>query len=261
VPGDGALGEALGQKYVEQTFGADGKQRMLKMVDALEKALDQDIKGLPWMSDDTKKQAKVKLEAIRNKIGYPDVWRDYSTLTIQRGDLIGNFLRANEFESRRQIAKIGKPLDRKEWGMTPPTVNAYYSGSRNEIVFPAGILQPPFFDKSMDDAVNFGAIGSVIGATAVGLPLAFVLSRVEFRGRRFLQAVATLPAALPPLVTSPIRNGTTGKLNAALRRSTPSADSTRRIRSRSAATQQSHWHSQRPAAVPICRPQSRSASD
>jgi putative endopeptidase len=160
---DGALGEALGQKYVDQTFGADGKQRMLKMVDALEKALDQDIKGLPWMSDETKKQAKVKLEAIRNKIGYPDVWRDYSTLTIQRGDLVGNFLRANEFESRRQIAKIGKPLDRKEWGMTPPTVNAYYSGSRNEIVFPAGILQPPFFDKSMDDAVNFGAIGSVIG--------------------------------------------------------------------------------------------------
>jgi len=160
---DGALGEALGQKYVEQTFGAAGKQRMLKMVDALEKALDQDIKGLPWMSDDTKKQAKIKLEAIRNKIGYPDVWRDYSTLTIQRGDLIGNFLRANEFESRRQIAKIGKPLDRNEWGMTPPTVNAYYSGSRNEIVFPAGILQPPFFDKSMDDAINFGAIGSVIG--------------------------------------------------------------------------------------------------
>jgi len=160
---DGALGEALGQKYVEQTFGTDGKQRMLKMVDALEKALDQDIKGLPWMSDDTKKQAKIKLEAIRNKIGYPDVWRDYSTLTIQRGDLMGNFLRANEFESRRQIAKIGKPLDRNEWGMTPPTVNAYYSGSRNEIVFPAGILQPPFFDKSMDDAINFGAIGSVIG--------------------------------------------------------------------------------------------------
>jgi len=160
---DGALGEALGQKYVEQTFGADGKQRMLKMVDALEKALDQDIKGLPWMSNDTKKQAKIKLEAIRNKIGYPEVWRDYSTLTIQRGDLIGNFLRANEFESRRQIAKIGKPLDRNEWGMTPPTVNAYYSGSRNEIVFPAGILQPPFFDKSMDDAINFGAIGSVIG--------------------------------------------------------------------------------------------------
>ncbi len=160
---DNALGEALGQKYVEETFGADGKQRMLKMVDALEESLDQDIHTLPWMTEETKKQAKVKLTAIRNKIGYPDVWRDYSKLSIQPGDLMGNFLRANEFESRRQIAKISKPLDRKEWGMTPPTVNAYYSGSHNEIVFPAGILQPPFFDKTMDDAVNFGGIGVVIG--------------------------------------------------------------------------------------------------
>jgi putative endopeptidase len=160
---DGALGEALGQKYVEETFGADGKARMLKMVDALEKSLDQDIRNLPWMTEDTKKQAKLKLVAIRNKIGYPDAWRDYSKLEIQTGDLMGNFLRANEFESRRQMAKIGKPLDRLEWGMTPPTVNAYYSGSRNEIVFPAGILQPPFFDKKMDDAVNFGGIGLVIG--------------------------------------------------------------------------------------------------
>src|SRR5437016_5170467 len=160
---DEALGEALGQKYVELTFGADGKQRMLKMVDALEQSLDQDIRGLPWMTEETKKQAKIKLDAIRNKIGYPDVWRDYSKLSVERGDLIGNFLRANEFESRRQIAKINKPLDRKEWGMTPPTVNAYYSGSRNEIVFPAGILQPPFFDKTMDDPVNYGGIGVVIG--------------------------------------------------------------------------------------------------
>jgi predicted metalloendopeptidase len=148
---------------VEQTFGADGKQRMLKMVDALEKSLDQDIRNLPWMTEETKKQAKVKLDAIRNKIGYPDVWRDYSSLKILRGDLLGNFLRANEFEARRQIAKIGKPVDRKEWQMTPPTVNAYYSSSRNEIVFPAGILQPPFFDKQADDAVNFGGIGMVIG--------------------------------------------------------------------------------------------------
>ena len=160
---DDALGEALGQRYVEETFGADGKQRMLKMVDALEKSLDQDIRNLPWMTEDTKKQAKVKLDAIRNKIGYPDMWRDYSSLTIVRGDLLGNFLRANEFESRRQIAKIGKPLDRNEWQMTPPTVNAYYSPPRNEIVFPAGILQPPFFDKQADDAVNFGGIGMVIG--------------------------------------------------------------------------------------------------
>ena len=160
---DRALGEALGQRYVDVTFGAEGKARMLKMVDALDVSLDQDMQGLPWMTEDTKKQAKVKLQAIRNKIGYPDVWRDYSSLTIVHGDLMGNFLRANEFEARRDINKIGKPLDRKEWDMTPPTVNAYYSDSRNEIVFPAGILQPPFFDKSMDDAVNFGAIGSVIG--------------------------------------------------------------------------------------------------
>jgi len=160
---DDAIGEALGQKYVDRTFGAEGKQRMLTMVDALERALDQDITGLPWMTDATKKQAKVKLQAIRNKIGYPDVWRDYSNLQVKQGDLMGNFLRANEFESRRQIAKISKPVDKKEWQMTPPTVNAYYSGSMNEIVFPAGILQPPFFDKSMDDNVNFGSIGAVIG--------------------------------------------------------------------------------------------------
>jgi len=160
---DQDLGEALGQKYVELTFGAEGKQRMLKMVDVLEKSLDEDIQKLPWMSDDTKKQAKVKLQAIRNKIGYPDVWRDYSALSVVRGDLLGNVMRATEFESRRQIAKIGKPLDRKEWGMTPPEVNAYYSSSYNEIVFPAGILQPPFFDKTMDDGVNFGGIGVVIG--------------------------------------------------------------------------------------------------
>jgi putative endopeptidase len=160
---DDSLGEALGQKYVELTFGADGKQRMLKMVDVLETSLDRDIQGLSWMTGDTKKQAKLKLEAIRNKIGYPDAWRDYSSLTVVRGDLLGNYLRANEFESKRQIDKISKPLDRKEWGMTPPTVNAYYSGNYNEIVFPAGILQPPFFDKNMDDAVNFGGIGLVIG--------------------------------------------------------------------------------------------------
>ena len=160
---DGSIGEGLGQRYVEATFGAEGKQRMLKMVDALEESLGQDIQGLSWMSDETKKQAKVKLAAIRNKIGYPDVYRDYSSVTIKKDDLLGNVQRATEFESKRQIAKIGKPLDRKEWGMTPPEVNAYYSGSFNEIVFPAGILQPPFFDKSMDDAVNFGGIGLVIG--------------------------------------------------------------------------------------------------
>jgi putative endopeptidase len=160
---DDELGEALGQRYVEQTFGAEGKQRMLKMVEALEKSLSEDIQNLSWMSDETKKQAQVKLSAIHNKIGYPDKWRDYSSVEIVRGDLLGNFLRANEFEARRDVNKIGKPLDRNEWGMTPPTVNAYYSPPRNEIVFPAGILQPPFFDKNADDASNFGSIGVVIG--------------------------------------------------------------------------------------------------
>ena len=160
---DHELGEALGQRYVEATFGPDGRQRMLKMVDALEKSLTEDIHDLSWMSDETKKQAKVKLDAIRNKIGYPDVYRDYSSVVIKPDDLLGNIACADEFESKRQIAKIDKPLDRREWGMTPPTVNAYYNGSFNEIVFPAGILQPPFFDKSMDDAVNFGGIGLVIG--------------------------------------------------------------------------------------------------
>ena len=160
---DRELGEALGQRYVDATFGPDGKQRMLKMVDALEKSLAEDIQDLSWMSEETKKQAKVKLDAIRNKIGYPDVYRDYSSVVIKPDDLLGNIARADEFDSKREIAKIDKPLDRKEWGMTPPTVNAYYSPSFNEIVFPAGILQPPFFDKSMDDGVNFGGIGLVIG--------------------------------------------------------------------------------------------------
>ena len=160
---DRELGEALGQRYVDVTFGPEGKQRMLKMVDALEKSLAEDIHDLSWMSDETKKQAKVKLDSIRNKIGYPDVYRDYTSVVIKPDDLLGNIAQANTFESKREIAKIDKPLDRKEWGMTPPTVNAYYSGSFNEIVFPAGILQPPFFDKAMDDAVNFGGIGLVIG--------------------------------------------------------------------------------------------------
>lgn len=160
---DRSLGEALGQRYVEIAFPPESKARMLKMVDALEKSLGEDIQNLSWMSAETKKQAAIKLAAIHNKIGYPDVWRDYSSVVIKPGDLLGNVERANEFESKRDIAKIDKPLDRKEWGMTPPTVNAYYSPSYNEIVFPAGILQPPFFDPKLDDAVNFGGIGLVIG--------------------------------------------------------------------------------------------------
>src|SRR5580765_4556387 len=160
---DNALGEALGQPDVDATFGVEGKQRILKMVDALEAALKRDITDLPWMTETTKKEGLVKLAAIRNKIGYPDKWRDYTKLTISRGDLLGNIYRASEFESRRQLQKIGKPVEKLEWNMTPPTVNAYYSGSHNEIVFPAGILQPPFFDRTLDDAVNMGGIGLVIG--------------------------------------------------------------------------------------------------
>jgi len=160
---DGDLGEALGQPYVDETFGVEGKQRTLKMVQALEQALHADIKDLPWMTAETKKRAEEKLAAIHNKIGYPDKWRDYTKLEIVRGDAMGNSIRANEFESRRQINKVDKPVDPIEWGMTPPTVNAYYSPGRNEIVFPAGILQPPFYDNKLDDAVNFGGIGAVIG--------------------------------------------------------------------------------------------------
>jgi endothelin-converting enzyme/putative endopeptidase len=160
---DDLLGEALGQRYVEATFGAEGKERMSRMVVALGKALDQDLRELPWMTEATKKQAFGKLEAIANKIGYPDNWRDYSSVEIVRDDLAGNVRRASAFEIGRQLGKIGRPVDRGEWAMTPPTVNAYYNPLMNDINFPAGILQPPFFDRKMDDAVNLGAIGSVIG--------------------------------------------------------------------------------------------------
>jgi endothelin-converting enzyme/putative endopeptidase len=160
---DDDLGEALGQLYVDATFGAEGKRRMLELVGNLERSLRKDIDGLDWMTIKTKQQALAKLAMFTKKIGYPDKWRDYSALTIVRGDLVGNSKRANEFEHRRQLAKIGKPLDRTEWLMSPPTVNAYYNPLMNEIVFPAGILQPPFFDRSLDDAVNYGSIGGVIG--------------------------------------------------------------------------------------------------
>jgi putative endopeptidase len=160
---DSLLGEALGQPYVEETFGAEGKERTLKMVNALETALGDDIQALDWMTPETKKQAAIKLQAITNKIGYPDNWRDYGTVNIVRGDLLGNAQRARAFEVKRNLSKIGQPLDKKEWGMSPPTVNAYYNPAQNNVNFPAGILQPPFYDKSVDDAVNFGAIGVVIG--------------------------------------------------------------------------------------------------
>jgi putative endopeptidase len=160
---DQMLGEALGQPYVHMTFGLDGKRRTLKMVQQLEAALAADIQNLPWMTPETRKQAEIKLKAITNKIGYPDHWRDYSSVKIMRGDLLGDVYRARAFERRRQLNKIGKPLDKSEWTMTPPTVNAYYQSAENDINFPAGILQPPFYDQNADDAVNFGGIGVVIG--------------------------------------------------------------------------------------------------
>jgi endothelin-converting enzyme/putative endopeptidase len=160
---DRDLGEALSQEYVAQTFGPDGKQRTLKMVDEIEAAMDRDIQQLSWMSDATKQQALAKLHLVRNKIGYPDKWRDYSSVEIRRGDALGNVERSVSFEFHRQLGKIGKPIDRDEWQITPATVNAYYNPQMNDINFPAGILQPPFFDKKMDDAVNYGDIGGVIG--------------------------------------------------------------------------------------------------
>jgi putative endopeptidase len=161
---DRALGDDLGRLYVERTFGADGKARMKKMIESLTAALREDIESLPWMTAETKKKALAKLAASRtDKIGYPDQWKDYSTVEVKRDDYFGNSRRAQIFEIKREQARIDKPTDRTLWGMTPPTVNAYYSPPNNEIVFPAGILQPPFFDRQADDALNFGGIGVVIG--------------------------------------------------------------------------------------------------
>jgi len=137
---------------------------MKVMIDALTEALREDIEELPWMTAETKKKALVKLAAFnRNKVGYPEVWKDYTSVVVKRDDFSGNSRRARMFEDRRNMERIGKPTDKTQWGMTPPTVNAYYSPPNNEIVFPAGILQPPFFDRDIDDAVNFGGIGVVIG--------------------------------------------------------------------------------------------------
>ena len=160
---DSDLGEALGRKYVERAFPPDAKARTLKMVDALETALGQDIQNVDWMGAETKRQALIKLKAITNKIGYPNHWRNYSSVVVKRDDALGNDERATAFEVHRVLNKIGQPVDRNEWEMTPPTVNAYYDPQMNNINFPAGILQPPFFDNHMDDAVNFGGIGMVIG--------------------------------------------------------------------------------------------------
>jgi predicted metalloendopeptidase len=160
---DELLGEALGQVYVKETLGAEGKARVSALARAVGEALAQDITGLAWMSEATRRAAEQKLAAITAKIGYPEHWRDYGALAIARDDLFGNVVRGRGFEVARQLKKIGGPVDRAEWHMTPATVNAYYSASQNNINFPAGILQPPFFDRAGDEAANYGGIGSVIG--------------------------------------------------------------------------------------------------
>ena len=160
---DGYLGEALGQAYVAKYFKPEAKEQALKMVKEIEAAMEQDIKNLPWMSPTTKEQALIKLHDMANKIGYPDKWRDYSKLEIVRGDELGNVDRARQFEFNRELAKIGNPVDRGEWDMTPPTVNAYYNPQMNDINFPAGVLQPPAFDPTSDAAPNYGDTGGTIG--------------------------------------------------------------------------------------------------
>jgi predicted metalloendopeptidase len=160
---NGAMGEAVGRLYVEKHFPPEAKRRAHELVDNLLVAMGQRIDGLDWMSAETKVRARDKLSRFNVKIGYPDEWRDYSGLEIRRGDLVGNANRAAEFEHRRQVGKLGRPVDRGEWLMSPQTVNAYYNPPMNEIVFPAAILQPPFFDPPADDAVNYGGIGAVIG--------------------------------------------------------------------------------------------------
>ena len=160
---DDDLGEALGQVYVEKYFSPEAKKQVLEILQGIQKAMDADIHSLPWMSEETKRRALEKLQSMANKIGYPDKWRDYRQLEIKRGDHMGNSLRARRFEFDRDLAKIGKPVDRQEWQMTPPTVNAYYDPQKNDINFPAGILQPPLFDPKSDAAPNYGNAGSTIG--------------------------------------------------------------------------------------------------
>jgi endothelin-converting enzyme/putative endopeptidase len=160
---DRDLGEALGQEFVRRTFTAETKQRTVDMTRRIEKAMENEIDKLDWMTAPTKQRALEKLHAIANKVGYPDRWRDYSSVDVTRGDFIGNVTRATVFESNRDLAKIGRPVDRGEWGMTPPTVNAYYNPQMNDINFPAGVLQPPLFDPKLDDAPNYGNTGSTIG--------------------------------------------------------------------------------------------------
>ena len=160
---DQNLGEALGKVYVDEYFPPAAKARAKEMINNLIAALKSDIPTLAWMGPETKKQALAKLEAFTVKIGYPDKWRDYSKFTVTRGSYLADFRNGSEFEQARELAKIGQPVDRSEWGMTPPTVNAYNNSTMNEIVFPAGIMQPPFYNPNADDAVNYGGMGAVIG--------------------------------------------------------------------------------------------------
>jgi endothelin-converting enzyme/putative endopeptidase len=160
---DDQLGEALGKAYVEKAFGPAAKTDTLKMVEGIKTAMNQDIQAAEWMSADTKRAAQAKLAAVVDRIGYPDKWRDYSTIRVTRDDALGNLERAIAFERARDLSKIGQPVDRSEWSMTPPTVNAYYSSARNNINFPAGILQTPFYRQGRDAAVNYGGAGAVVG--------------------------------------------------------------------------------------------------
>ena len=160
---DRALGEALGQEFVKVAFSGASQEKALALVGQIKTEMRKDIEGAAWMTPATKQQALGKLRAVTNKIGYPEKWRDYSSVRIVRDDYFGNAMRAQEFEIHRNFNKIGKPVDKSEWGMTPPTVNAYYSPPMNNINFPAGILQPPFYSVKAADAVNYGGIGAVIG--------------------------------------------------------------------------------------------------
>jgi putative endopeptidase len=160
---DRAMGEALGQAYVNRTFSPAARARALALVKNMEAVLHDDLRTLAWMTPATRQRAIAKLDLFANKIGYPDKWRDYSALTVKHGPYVTNLLAADAFDVARRIHRLGHPVDRTEWTMTPPTVNAYYNSTMNEIVFPAGILQPPFFDPEADDAVNYGGIGAVIG--------------------------------------------------------------------------------------------------
>jgi putative endopeptidase len=160
---DEELGEALGKAFVDEAFGPAAKADTLRMVEGIKAAMKQDIDAASWMSEETKRAAELKLNAVADRIGYPEKWRSYSAVKVERDDALGNWQQTTAFERKRQLDKIGRPVDASEWSMTPPTVNAYYSPDRNNINFPAGILQPPFYQEGRDPAVNYGGAGAVVG--------------------------------------------------------------------------------------------------